>query len=161
MKTLTWLLMLWGLTALPALAVIESYEFDDETLRLRFQALSQELRCPKCQNQNIADSDAPIAKDLRQQLHRQLQGGASDKAIKQYMVDRYGEFVLYRPRTSGVTLWLWLTPVLLLLAGVAVLAAVLRRQRTSAVPSASEHLSDAEHSRLSELVGNERPGDAP
>ncbi len=138
------------LLSFPAVAVIESYEFEDDSLRLRFQTLSQELRCPKCQNQNIADSNAPIAKDLREQLHRQLQSGASDEAIKQYIVDRYGEFVLYRPRVEGVTLWLWLTPLLLLMAGVGVLAAVLRRPKRP-----RGQLSEAEQARLDKLVGDE------
>jgi cytochrome c-type biogenesis protein CcmH len=97
-------------------AVIETYDFTDTALELRYKELSAELRCPKCQNQNIAASDAPIARDLRKLLHRQLQAGDSDEEILQYMVARYGEFVLYRPRFEGVTLLLWLFPVVLLLA---------------------------------------------
>jgi cytochrome c-type biogenesis protein CcmH len=97
-------------------AVVETYDFNDSTLELRYKQLSAELRCPKCQNQNIAASDAPIARDLRKLLHRQLQAGDSDEEILQYMVARYGEFVLYRPRFEGVTLLLWLFPVVLLFA---------------------------------------------
>ena len=110
-------LALWIL-CLPAFAVIETYDFENESLRERFQALAAELRCPKCQNQNIADSNAPIAADLRKQLHRQLHEGRNDQEIVDYMVSRYGEFVLYRPRWNRVTIVLWLAPVILLaLAG--------------------------------------------
>ena len=85
------------LIAVPASAVIESYDFENESLRERFQVLAAELRCPKCQNQNIADSNAPIAADLRKQLHIQLHEGRSDQEIVDFMVARYGDFVLYRP----------------------------------------------------------------
>ena len=87
------LLLAGGLAPFTALAVIETYEFSDPQLEERYQDLSGELRCPKCQNQNIADSNAPIAQDLRKLLHQQLDTGASDDESLQYMVARYGEFV--------------------------------------------------------------------
>ncbi len=96
-------LVLGLLFAIAAGAVIETYEFSSPALEARYHALSQELRCPKCQNQNIADSNAPIAQDLRRQLYQQLEAGASDQAIRDYMVARYGEFVRYRPAASRVT----------------------------------------------------------
>ena len=108
--------------AAAASAVIETYEFSTPQLQERYQLLSAELRCPKCQNQNIADSNAPIAQDLRRTLHGQLEQGASDQEILDYMVARYGEFVRYRPRFGGATTLLWLFPALLLVAGVLVLA---------------------------------------
>ncbi|HAN29169.1 MAG TPA: cytochrome c-type biogenesis protein CcmH, partial [Haliea salexigens] len=80
-----------------AAAVIETYEFSTPALEARYQLLSEELRCPKCQNQNIADSNAPISQDLRRLLHQQLEAGASDEEILEFMVARYGEFVRYRP----------------------------------------------------------------
>ncbi|WP_458576133.1 cytochrome c-type biogenesis protein [Aliamphritea spongicola] len=95
-------------------AAIDTYEFKDDLTRERFQALSAELRCPKCQNQNIADSNSPIAKDLRDELYRMLDSGASDTAIVDFMVTRYGEFVLYRPRVSSQTYLLWYAPAGLL-----------------------------------------------
>jgi cytochrome c-type biogenesis protein CcmH len=97
-----------------AAAVIETYEFSDPALENATTVLSQELRCPKCQNQNIADSNAPISQDLRRLLYEQLEAGASDEEILDDMVARYGEFVRYRPDVDGATLWLWLAPVLLL-----------------------------------------------
>ena len=87
-----WLLLvlLIPLASLNANAVIETYEFSSPELEVRYKALSQELRCPKCQNQNIADSNAPISRDLRAIVHEQLEAGASDEEIIVYLVDRYG-----------------------------------------------------------------------
>ncbi len=136
------------LVALPALAVIETYDFSDPLLEQRYHSLSQELRCPKCQNQNIADSNAPIAQDLRKQLYLQLQTGASDDQIRQYMVDRYGEFVRYRPAFSGATAVLWLSPVLLLLIAAAVAWLSLRRRG----PAQDSQLDAEEQQRLKSLL---------
>jgi cytochrome c-type biogenesis protein CcmH len=141
-------------------AVIETYEFSSEELRERYQVLTNELRCPKCQNQNIADSNAPIAKDLRQQLHQQLHAGRSDQEITSYMVDRYGDFVLYRPRWGGATLWLWLAPAIFLVLIALVFVGSVRRAR--ARPEPDSHLSDSERERLDELTGhNELSGNQP
>lgn len=96
-------------------AAIESYDFQDDEQRERYQQLSQELRCPKCQNQNLADSDSQIAADLRKELHAQLLAGKSDAAIIDFMRERYGDFVLYKPRMQRNTLLLWLGPVGLVL----------------------------------------------
>ena len=112
-----------------AAAVIETYEFSTPALEARYQLLSEELRCPKCQNQNIADSNAPISQDLRRLLHQQLEAGASDEEILEFMVARYGEFVRYRPAFHAVTAVLWPAPLLLLLAGVAGLLLILRGRR--------------------------------
>jgi cytochrome c-type biogenesis protein CcmH len=118
------------LAAGPAMALIETYEFSSPELEARYHVLSQELRCPKCQNQNIADSNAPIAQDLRKLLHQQLEQGASDEKILEHMVARYGEFVRYRPRFGGAAAALWLAPVFLLLAAIGVLIAALRSHRS-------------------------------
>ena len=131
-----------------AWAVIETYEFSSAELEQRYQDLSAELRCPKCQNQNIADSNAPIAQDLRKLLYQQLEEGASDAEIRDHMVARYGEFVRYRPSFSGATAILWLAPAPLLLAAVMVVVAVLRGRTGGAAPE----LSAEEQRRLQELV---------
>jgi cytochrome c-type biogenesis protein CcmH len=144
------LLPLCLLLAHPALAVIETYEFSSAALEERYQLLSAELRCPKCQNQNIADSNAPIARDLRRQLYQQLEQGASDEEIRDYMVARYGEFVRYRPRFGGATAILWLAPALLLL-GAAILLFVLLRTRRGRAGGVAE-LSGEERRRLQALV---------
>lgn len=145
----------WVLCAAPALAVIETYEFSEPELEQRYQELSAELRCPKCQNQNIAASNAPIAQDLRRQLHRQLEAGASDREILEYMVARYGEFVRYRPRFTGITALLWLAPVLLLLGGAAVVFLTLRSRRGARRTSGAPDLSDEERRRLHKLLDEE------
>jgi len=151
--TLLRLLFIAGLVLVAgrALALIETYEFSTPELEARYQQLSEELRCPKCQNQNIADSNAPIAQDLRRLLHQQLELGASDEEILNYMVARYGEFVRYRPRFGGATVALWLAPVLLLLAGIAVLLLTLRSRSKTAV-SGTATLSAQEQARLRSLL---------
>jgi len=145
-------LLLLLLAAGPAGAVIETYEFSSPQLEQRYQELSMELRCPKCQNQNIADSNAPISQDLRRLLHEQLEAGASDEEILDYMVARYGEFVRYRPRFSGVTAMLWLAPVALLLVGIGAVIATLRGRRPQGGATAA--LSGDDQRRLEELLGN-------
>ncbi len=132
-------------------AVIETYDFSSPVLEERYQELSTELRCPKCQNQNIADSNAPIAQDLRRLLHEQLEAGASDDQIRDYMVARYGEFVRYRPRFHGATALLWLAPALLLFGAVVVAVLVLRSRRGVNAPEAGE-LSTAEREQLREML---------
>ncbi len=146
-----WMTLVLILVAGPAAAVIETYEFSDPVLEERYQLLSAELRCPKCQNQNIADSNAPIAKDLRRLLYEQLESGADDEQILDDMVSRYGEFVRYRPSFSGATAILWLAPVLLLLAGIAVAVLSLRgrRDRRAGDPG---RLSAEEQQRLQDLL---------
>ena len=136
------------LLALPAMAVIETYEFSDPALEQRYQYLSEELRCPKCQNQNIADSNAPISQDLRKLLYEQLEQGASDEEIRSYMVARYGEFVRYRPSFNSATAVLWLAPVGLLLIGLVVGVMTLRGRR-SGTPGG---LDATEQQRLDELL---------
>ena len=91
--TVTTLMVTSAVNASP----VETFEFRDEVTKVRFQALSKELRCPKCQNQNLADSNSPIAADLRRELYELLQQGKADSEIVNFMVARYGEFVLYRP----------------------------------------------------------------
>ena len=93
-----------------ARAAIDTYEFKDEVERERFRSLTEELRCPKCQNQNIADSNAPIATDLRREIYRMLDDGRSDKEIVDFLVMRYGDFVMYKPPLDSRTWLLWYGP---------------------------------------------------
>ncbi|NRB41931.1 MAG: cytochrome c-type biogenesis protein CcmH [Pseudomonadales bacterium] len=96
-------------------AVIETYEFSAAEYKLRYQTMVHELRCPKCQNQNLSGSNSPIAKDLRRELHRMIEEGQGDDEIIAFMVKRYGNFVLYRPPVDKYTLWLWGSPIILLM----------------------------------------------
>ena len=101
--------------------------FHDPAEELRFHALVTELRCVMCQNQSLADSNAQIAHDLRREVLTLMRQGKSDDAIRDYLVARYGEFVLYKPRVEGRTWLLWFGPALLLFAGGIVVARVVRR----------------------------------
>ena len=111
---------------LPAHAAIEAYQFKDAATEAEYKALIEELRCLVCQNQNLAASDADLAKDLRQQTYEMLQQGKSRKQIVEYMVNRYGDFVLYRPPVKSSTFLLWAGPFVLL---VIVLILVIIRVR--------------------------------
>ena len=135
-----WLLLvlLIPLASPHANAVIETYEFSTPELEVRYKALSQELRCPKCQNQNIADSNAPISRDLRAIVHEQLEAGASDEEIIVYLVDRYGEFVRYRPGVDNNTFWLWSAPLILLLMALTVVWLQIRGDRKASTVESNE-----------------------
>jgi cytochrome c-type biogenesis protein CcmH len=101
---------------------------DDVELEARAMAIANELRCVVCQNQSVADSNAELAGDLRQQIREQLRAGRSPEEIRRYMTDRYGDFVLYRPPVNERTALLWFGPALLLGAGLVTLLAVMRRR---------------------------------
>ena len=138
--------------SLAAIAAVDVYQFDTEFQRQRYLQLSEELRCPKCQNQNLAGSDSQIAGDLRRELHRLLLEGQTDREIKDYMVARYGDFVLYKPPVQGSTLILWGLPIALLLIGGVTLIWVSRQRR---VVTTSTDLSDDERSRLDGLLDDQ------
>ena len=112
-------------------AVIELVEFDTEQEKARYQVLIDELRCPKCQNQNLADSDAQIAVDLRNKVRELMDQGKSDDEIKTHLVARYGDFVLYRPEVKKETYVLWYAPVILLLVGFLVVIFVMVSNKKS------------------------------
>jgi cytochrome c-type biogenesis protein CcmH len=122
----TWLL---GLALVLPLAAQEPLVFDSEEQQARFEELTRELRCLVCQNQSLADSDAPLAHDLRQEVFEMMRAGRSDEEIKRFLIDRYGDFVLYRPPVKGNTIVLWLAPVLLLAAGAAAVGFNVSRRR--------------------------------
>ena len=112
------------------LSAQEPLVFDSPEQEKRYNELTVELRCAVCQNQNLADSDAPLAQDLRQEIYDMMQAGQSDDQIKTFMVERYGDFVLYRPPMQGNTLALWLIPgVLLLIGAIAVFFTVRNRNK--------------------------------
>ena len=115
--------------------VQEPMIFDNQQQEDRFNQLTQELRCLVCQNQNLADSDAQLAHDLRAEVHKMLLAGNSDDEIKQFMVERYGDFVLYRPPVQQNTYLLWLAPLVLLLIGAFVLRSNIKK-RTALLESA-------------------------
>lgn len=107
---------------------VDPMPFRDAQEEARFRALAAELRCVMCQNQSLADSNAPIAQDLRREVLDLMQSGKSDDEIKAFLTERYTDFVLYRPPMRGSTLWLWIAPPLLLVVGAVVLFVVVRKR---------------------------------
>jgi cytochrome c-type biogenesis protein CcmH len=129
------LAVLLGALALAGVAHAVDTEpaFDNPALEARYRALIHEIRCPKCQNESIADSDAPVAGDLRREIHKLLGEGKSDADVKRYLLARYGDFVLYRPRLDPTTYALWGAPILFLLIGSIVFWRVLRVRRNQPI----------------------------
>lgn len=146
----TVILSLPGLSPL-AHGAIDTYTFTDSELQNRYYQLGRELRCPKCDGQSIGDSNAPIANDLRAVIYEQLQGGMSDTDIVNFMVQRYGEFVLYRPKMSGKTLALWLTPFFFVVLGAISLVVIVRGRRQRAAEKYDE-LTPEEQERLQQIL---------
>ena len=129
---------------------VDTFEFKDEATKLRFQILSKELRCPKCQNQNLADSNSKIAVDLRKTLYTLLQEGKSDQEVIDFMVYRYGDFVLYRPQLKKQTYILWFGPLVIFLGFIVGLVFVLR---TRSKAKANElDLSSQEQASLDDIL---------
>lgn len=134
-----------------AYAAIDAYTFKNEAERARYTELTRELRCPKCQNQDIADSNAPIAADLRKEIYRMLGEGQSNQQIIDFMVDRYGEFVRYKPELNAHTWLLWFGPAGLLLGGALLIGVIVVRRRKQPAEDANV-LSDEERQRLAHLL---------
>jgi cytochrome c-type biogenesis protein CcmH len=147
--------ILAAIGASPARAVLPDEVMSDPAREARARHLSQELRCMVCQNQSIDDSEAPLARDLRLLVRERIASGDSDAQVIDYLVARYGEFVLLRPRFERQTLLLWLVPPLVLFSGgfVLWLQARRRKSRTSEVPP-SDMLTSEEQTRLELLMAD-------
>jgi len=115
-----------------ALAIDTERAFDDPVLQQRYESINRELRCLVCQNQTIADSNATLAADLRREVREMIAAGKTDDEIREFMIERYGDFVLYRPRMSATNFLLWAAPVLLLLGGAFAVVRVVRRRAAEA-----------------------------
>ncbi|MDD1792422.1 cytochrome c-type biogenesis protein CcmH [Enterovibrio makurazakiensis] len=147
-----WLaLVLASSVAFSVSAAIEVYEFDDPAQEAAFHQLGKELRCPKCQNNNIADSNAGLAQDLRLKVYEMLKQGKNEDEIVEYMVARYGNFVTYNPPLTASTLILWAGPVLCVLIGFTVLVV---RSRKPKAKAAQVELDGEEQARLAALLGD-------
>ncbi len=144
-----WLLVI--ILLLPCLAVAEEARplADNPQVEARLKHLAVELRCLVCQNQTLADSDAPLAEDLRREIREMIAKGMSDQDIIDFLVARYGDFVLYRPPLKATTALLWLGPFLLLIAGATTLVFVLRRRQKKL---ADVVLSEEEHTRVVQML---------
>ena len=120
--------LLGALLAASSLAIDTGKAFDDPALQARYEKIIDEVRCLKCQNTTIKDSNAFLAGDLRREIRHMLEDGLTDEQIFDFLVERYGDFALYNPRASGKTLILWLAPALFLLGGAFVLVNIVRRR---------------------------------
>ncbi len=145
-KFLSFLALTLVFVASTGQAGIDTYEFDTQEDRDRYNRFIDELRCPKCKNQNLAGSNAPIAQDLRRELYRLIQEDQSDDGIVEFMVARYGDFVLYRPPLQKNTYVLWYGPIAMLLLGIVILALIIYRR--SKTPNINGGLTDGEQERL-------------
>lgn len=131
------------------------YGFDDRSQEQRFHNLISELRCPKCQNQNIADSNAPISKDMRDEVYQMMSAGASNEEITNALVSRFGEFVRYKPEVDSRTILLWATPVIAVAIGLLVVATVVIRGRRDAGKQTA--LTDEERARAARILADNDP----
>lgn len=116
----------------------QRYPFDSPDLEQHFQDLTEELRCLVCQNQSLADSDAALANDLRQEIYTMMKNGKSESQIKDFLIERYGDFILYRPPVNSKTWFLWLGPLLLIMAGSFTVLYLIKRKNDPIVITESE-----------------------
>ncbi|QHQ40774.1 cytochrome c-type biogenesis protein CcmH [Microbulbifer hydrolyticus] len=144
-----------------ARASVEVEPLSSRELQARYEVLIEEMRCPKCQNQNLAGSDSMVATDLRREIRRLLEEGFSDREINDYMVARYGDFVLYRPPLQRNTLALWLAPGVFAALGLLTLIMIVVRSRSGRggqQGEASDELSVEEQRRLAQLLNADEQG---
>ena len=134
-----------------ALASIDVYEFSSEQKRAEYNALTKELRCPKCQNQDIADSNSPIAQDMRYQVHRLIEEGKSPETVVEYMVERFGDFVTYKPKIIPATYLLWFGPFALVGLGLVVVLLLSNKRRKTNEPHLVE-LDASAKERLANML---------
>ncbi|MDO4897391.1 MAG: cytochrome c-type biogenesis protein CcmH [Moraxella sp.] len=149
MKKIAWIILCVALST-PSFGSIQIHDFKSAEDEARYKALIEELRCPKCQNQNLAGSDAPIAVDLKNQTYQMINDGRSDTEIRQYMFDRYGDFISYKPPVRPSTWILWLFPPLLLV--VLVLGWLYKARQKRTTSEQVDALSSTEEARLSAIL---------
>jgi cytochrome c-type biogenesis protein CcmH len=146
------LMLLFLLAAFPVPAVEPSEMLADPTLEARAREISRVLRCPVCQSENIDDSGAPVAADLRRLVRERIMAGDSDQQVIDYVVARYGEFVLFDPAAKGVNLILWTAGPAMLVLGLGIAALAWRRRRGGPAGAAEAPLSEDERARLEEIL---------
>ena len=131
---------------------VDTFEFDTEVQQKRFRTLSDELRCPMCQNSSLSGSSGGVAEDLRREIHRMIMEGRSDSEIIQFMFERYGDFILFRPRLTAGTVLLWFGPLLFLLIGGVIAFGIWRRARK--FTDSDVQLDKSQQERLQQLLGD-------
>ena len=132
-------------------AQVDTFEFDNDEQQGRFRQLSNELRCPMCQNTNLSGSTGGVAEDLRREIHRMILEGMSNEEIEQFMFERYGDFIFYRPRLRAETILLWFGPLLFLIFGGFIAYGIFRR--ANSVDRVTVDLDEEQEAKLNELVG--------
>lgn len=150
----TWLFLTALLFSSVAFSAIDALNFSSPQQESDYHQLTQSLRCPQCQNNNIADSNATIAMDMRGKVFELLQEGKSKNDIVDYMVARYGNFVTYDPPMTASTLVLWIAPLLLVLLGVVFL--LRRKPKTQSAVKSQDVLTDEDNARLAELLNKDK-----
>ena len=147
-----WILLLTAFTkAVPAVyAQVDTFEFQTAEQQQRFRQLSDELRCPMCQNTNLTGSSGGVAEDLRREIHRMILEGMTNPEIEQFMFERYGDFIFYKPRLRLETLFLWFGPLIFLLIGGA--AAIAISRKASQTGQKNPELDDAQREKLQALL---------
>lgn len=136
-----------------AVAQVDTFEFETAEQQERFRQLSNELRCPQCQNANLTGSTGGIAEDLRREVHRMIMEGMTNAEIEQFVFERYGDFIFYRPRLRAETVLLWFGPLVFLLIGGFAAFSIARRARKAEADKAS--LDSTQQARLKEILGPE------
>ena len=131
---------------------VDTFEFDTEEQQDRFRTLSDELRCPMCQNSSLSGSTGGVAEDLRREVHRMIMEGVSDSEINQFMFERYGDFILFRPRLTAGTVFLWFGPLLFLFIGGLFAFGIWRRARK--ITDSDTELDKTQQKRLQQLLGD-------
>ncbi|GKX62253.1 cytochrome c biogenesis protein [Pragia fontium] len=154
LKRISFILFGMALTFI-AHATIDTYDFKSVEEEQQFRELTGQLRCPKCQNNSIADSNAPIATDMREKVYQLMEQGKSRQEIINYMVDRYGNFVTYEPPLTPATIILWLIPALCVVSGAVAIVMLSRRHKRAVSDATPDALSAEEQKRLQQLLSDE------
>lgn len=143
------------LAAAPGFAQVDAFAFENDEQQQRFRRLSNEFRCPMCQNANLTGSTGGVAEDLRREIHRMILAGDTDPEIEQFMFERYGDFIFYRPRLRSNTILLWFGPLLFLMLGAYVAWRIFRQASSNQRAATGEELDLAEQEQLRRLLDDE------
>lgn len=157
MKKLLFVLLSSFMVTTSAIAAIDVFEFDNDEKEQQFKELSAQLRCPKCQNNSISDSNSELAQDLRQKVYEMTKDGKNSDEIVEYMIDRYGNFVTYKPPFTIVTSILWLGPVLVILMGIGLI--VYRSRNKTGTTNTARDWNEDKEERLKALLEENANGD--
>ena len=144
------LMLVFCLFPVQSIGQVDTFEFENPEQQRRFRQLSDELRCPMCQNTNLTGSTGGVAEDLRREIHRMIIEGMSDQEIEQFMFERYGDFIFYRPRFRADTVIVWLGPLVFFLVGIFIARNIWRRAST--LDTGPDRLPEVDEQRLKELL---------